>query len=63
MWQYLRVRLSLRDSYWLALLVCCCSTARSAAARGETRHVLVLSSSELAVRAAIRVCRYARARS
>ena len=46
-WQYPRVRLPLRDSRWRALLVVlllCCPL--SAVARGETRHVLVLSSTE-----------------
>ena len=46
-WQHLRVRFSLRDRCWLALLVVWllhCPLA--AAARGETRNVLVLSSSE-----------------
>src|SRR6185295_10458715 len=42
-----RVRLSLRDSSWLALLmVWLLHSPLSAVARGETRHVLVLSSSE-----------------
>jgi len=46
-WQYPRVRLPLRDSRWRALLVVlllCCPLP--AVARGETRHVLVLSSTE-----------------
>ena len=43
----LRVRSSLRDSAWLALLVVSLLHGPLAAvARGETRHVLVLSSSE-----------------
>ena len=47
LWQHLRVRLSLRDSCWLALLVVVLlHWPLSAVARGETRHVLVLSSSE-----------------
>ena len=47
MWQYLRVRVSLRDSCWLALLVVLLlHWPLSAVVRGETRHVLVLSSSE-----------------
>ena len=47
MWQYLRVRFSLRDSCWLALLVVLLlHSPLSAVARGETRHVLVVSSSE-----------------
>ena len=46
-WQHLRVRLSLHDSCWLALLVVLLlHCPLSAVARGETRHVLVLSSSE-----------------
>jgi len=46
-WQHQRVRLSLRDSCWLALLVMLLlHCPLSAVARGETRHVLVLSSSE-----------------
>ncbi len=47
MWQYQRVRLSLRDSCWRALLVVLLlHCPLSAGARGEARHVLVLSSSE-----------------
>jgi len=46
-WQHQRVRLSLRDSCRLALLVMLLlHCPLSAVARGETRHVLVLSSSE-----------------
>ena len=46
-WQHQRVRLSLRDSCWQALLVVLLfHCPLSAVARGETRHVLVLSSSE-----------------
>jgi ABC-type uncharacterized transport system substrate-binding protein len=46
-WQHQRVRLSLRDSCRLALLVVLLlHCPLSAVARGETRHVLVLSSSE-----------------
>ena len=47
MWQYHRVRLSLRNSCWRALLVgLLLHSPLSAVARGETRHVLVLSSAE-----------------
>jgi signal transduction histidine kinase len=46
-WQHLRVRFSLRDRCWLALfLVWLLHCPLAAAARGETRNVLVLSSSE-----------------
>ncbi len=46
-WQHQRVRLSLRDRCWLALLlVWLIHWPLSAVARGETRHVLVLSTSE-----------------
>ena len=46
-WQHLRVRLALPDSGWRALLVVVLLHGPlSAVARGETRHVLVLSSSE-----------------
>ena len=46
-WQHQHVRLSLRDSCWQALLVVLLfHCPLSAVARGETRHVLVLSSSE-----------------
>jgi hypothetical protein len=46
-WQHQRVRLSLRDSCWLAwLVVLLLHCPLSAVARGETRHVLVLSSAE-----------------
>jgi len=46
-WHYRRVRPSLRDSGWLALLVVLLlHCPLSAVARAETRHVLVLSSSE-----------------
>ena len=46
-WQHQRVRLSFRDSYWRALLVVLLlHWPLAAVAGGETRHVLVLSSSE-----------------
>jgi signal transduction histidine kinase len=46
-WQHQRVRFPLRDSCWRALLVVLLlHCPLSAVARGETRHVLVLSSSE-----------------
>jgi len=46
-WQHQRVRLSVRNSSWLTLLVALLlHWPLSAVARGETRHVLVLSSSE-----------------
>jgi signal transduction histidine kinase len=46
-WQHQRVRLSVRNSCWLTLLVVLLlHCPLSAVARGETRHVLVLSSSE-----------------
>ena len=46
-WQHHRVRLSLRDRCWLAWLVLLLlHCPLSAVARGETRHVLVLSSTE-----------------
>ncbi len=46
-WQHQRVRLSVRNSCWLTLLVVLLlHCPLSAVARGETRQVLVLSSSE-----------------
>jgi signal transduction histidine kinase len=46
-WRHRRVRLSLRDSCWQALLaVLLLHGPLSSMAHGETRHVLVLSSSE-----------------
>ena len=47
MWHHHRVRFTLRDHRWPALLmVCLLHWPLSTAALGETRHVLVLSSSE-----------------
>ena len=47
LWQHQRVRFSLRGSWWRAVLVVLLlHFTLSAKAHGETRHVLMLSSSE-----------------